>query len=195
MEKPKYLTMEELFLKIDEPYRSQCWKIYLDNLELFHVVQGSTNNHQNWRGGYHDHIVEVLNIAVLLYDLLGSARPHPFSLSDTLVILFLHDIEKPWKYELRADGELYHIPSMQKKADQHAFREKKLEGYGIMLTPAQANALKYVEGEGDDYSSRHRVMNELASFCHMCDSWSARGWHGYPLAENDPWTGAKRSGG
>ena len=61
MEKPKYLTMEELFLKIDEPYRSQCWKIYLDNLELFHVVQGSTNNHQNWRGGYHDHIVEVLD--------------------------------------------------------------------------------------------------------------------------------------
>jgi hypothetical protein len=29
--------------------------------------------------------------------------------------VFLHDIEKPWKYELGADGQLHHKAEMQGK--------------------------------------------------------------------------------
>jgi hypothetical protein len=39
-----------------------------------------------------------MNIAIELYKNLGSHRPLPFSLSDVLLILYLHDLEKPWKY-------------------------------------------------------------------------------------------------
>jgi hypothetical protein len=39
-----------------------------------------------------------MNIAVKVYNDFNKHRPFPFSLSDALFILFLHDLEKPWKY-------------------------------------------------------------------------------------------------
>lgn len=95
-----------------------------------------------------------------------------FGLLDAPVVLFLHDIEKPWRP--RED--------LQTKAQRAAFRLSMVDAYGIRLTEMQKNALKYVEGEGDDYRSDRRVMSELAAFCHMCDVASARIWHG-----GSPW--------
>ncbi|MCU0687543.1 MAG: hypothetical protein MUF34_35755 [Polyangiaceae bacterium] len=61
-------------------------------------MQGSTNNHQAWRGGDLDHVAEVMNIAVVLFEQLSKKRPLPFSLSDILLVVVLHDIEKPWPF-------------------------------------------------------------------------------------------------
>ena len=102
--RPKYRAIEDMICLIDEPNRSACMRIFVENRKLFQTVQGSTNNHQNWIGGYFDHVQEVMNIACVLYVTLGALRPLPFSLSDLLLVVFLHDVEKPWKYELREDG-------------------------------------------------------------------------------------------
>lgn len=190
--KMKYLSIEEMLLLIDGANGSSCCKIISDNYELFQTVQGSTNNHQAWKGGYFDHVQEIMNIAIILYESLSSARPLPFTLSDALLICFLHDIEKPWKYELREDGQLHHVPELETKAQAHNFREKKLLEYGIVLTPEQQNGLMYVEGELTDYSSRHRVMGPLAAFCHLADVTSARIWFDHPIASEDPWHGSSR---
>ena len=190
--KPKYYTVEELINKIDESNRSICRRILSDNRRLFQTVQGSTHNHQAWPGGYFDHVQEVMNLAVIFYEALNSARPLPFSLSDGILIVFLHDIEKPWAFEVGPDGRLQRVESLRAKPDQHQFRKKKLEEYGMALTPEQENAIKYVEGEHNDYTNKRRVMGPLAAFCHLCDVWSARGWFDYPLEENDPWNGAGR---
>jgi 23S rRNA maturation-related 3'-5' exoribonuclease YhaM len=188
----KYRTVDELLDLIDEPNGSICKHILSDHRTLFQTVQGSTNNHQNWPGGYFDHVQEVMNIAVLLYDRLSSVRPLPFSVSDLLLIVYLHDIEKPWKYELREDGQLHFRASLQNKEDHQRFRMAKLAEYGIVLTPEQDNGLKYVEGEQSDYSHRRRVMGPLACVAHMCDVCSARLWFDHPLASDDPWKGARR---
>ena len=119
-------------------------------------------------------------------------RPLPFLLSDALLIVFLHDIEKPWKYEIGLDGQLQHIPALDSKEAQHEFRARKLREYGIVLTLEQANAMRYVEGELYDYTNRHRVMGPLAALCHMADVASARLWFDHPMQENDPWLGARR---
>lgn len=145
-------------------------KLYEDNLFRFERAQGSSFNHQAWPGGYLDHITEVMNIGVNLYGSLTTIRELPFSLSDALFILFLHDLEKPWK------GEIH----FQNKNDKRLFRMSKINQYGIELSVAQENALKYVEGEGDEYRSDRRVMNELSGFCHICDVTSARIWHDKP---------------
>ena len=187
-----YYAVEQLITMIDEPNRSACSKILSDNRKLFQTVQGSTNNHQAWEGGYFDHVQEIMNIAVVLYECLHSLRPLPFSLSDALLVVFLHDIEKPWKYELGTDGQLRHIDSMQTKEDAHKFRMDKLEQYGITLTVEQLNGMKYVEGEFKDYTGRKRMMGPLAAFCHLCDVISARIWFYHPMAGNDPWRGAGR---
>ena len=94
--------------------------------------------------------------------------------------LFLHDIEKPWKYELTSMGQLKHKKSLNSKKAHQAFRDKKLREYGIILSAEQENAMKYAEGEMDDYTNQRRMMNELAGFVHMMDVWSARVCHNYP---------------
>ncbi len=191
--RPKYYTIEKMIGMINKPNRLACAQILLDNRKLFQVVQGSTNNHQNWSGGYFDHVQEIMNIAIVLYRQLDTLRHLPFSLSDLLLVVFLHDIEKPWKYELLEDGQLHHKSDMQTKEDHQRFRTAKLAEYGIVFTPEQENGMKYAEGELRDYSGRRRVMGPLAAVAHMCDVASARLWFNHPIEEGDPWLGAKRN--
>ncbi len=187
----RYRSLEQLIDMIDEPNRAKCRRILDDNRTLFETVQGSSHNHQAWPGGYVDHVTEAMNVAYLLYAFNG-LRPLPFTRSDALLVLFIHDIEKPWKYELAADGGLQEIEALRDKSAQHEFRIRKLDEYGIALTPDQLNALTYVEGEYKEYSNKRRMMGPLAAFCHLCDVTSARIWFDHPAAENDPWEGANR---
>lgn len=190
----EYLSVDQLLDLIDHPNRAACKKLLVDNLELFKRVQGSTHNHQAWPGGYLDHVTEVMNIGLKLYDQFATIRRMTFSISDLMLVLFLHDIEKPWKYEIGEDGQLQHKPTMLTKADHQRFRMEKLAEYSIELTPEHENGLKYAEGELSDYSNRERKMGPLAAMAHMSDVASARIWFDYPAEKNDLWCGAKRSG-
>ncbi len=173
-------TIGEMLEMIDGANGRICRKILRDNLELFNKVQGSSYNHQTWEGGYLDHVMEVMNWAIVFWVSINPIRSLPFSLSDVFLVLFLHDIEKPWKYELEPSGQLKFRKSLRTKAAQRAFRDKKLKKYGIVLSAEQENAMKYAEGEHEDYTNLRRVMNELAGFCHICDVLSARVFHNYP---------------
>lgn len=139
------------------------------------------------------HIEDCLNYAYYLYDFDASfGRPLPFSKSDALLIMFLHDLEKPWRIEVLENGTVRNRAGLDTKAAFKEFRERKLSEYNVKLDGNLLNALTYVEGELGDYSSTHRVMNELAAFCHKVDVHSARIWYSYPAEFNDPWIGAKR---
>jgi hypothetical protein len=63
-----YASVEALVDQIDHPNGAACARILADHRELFATVQGSTHNHQAWRGGYLDHVAEVMNIAVVLFE-------------------------------------------------------------------------------------------------------------------------------
>lgn len=173
------LKLTELLSLIDSPNREKCFQLTADYFSIFSVSRGSEKKHQAWTGGYLDHIVETMNIAVLLYETLSSqGRPLPFSASDTLLVLFLHDLEKPFK---QASGEELGLVNDGKKINDSIFKFKYqlMEKYEFDITSEHLNAFMYIEGEGSDYCE-NRMMNELAAFCHMCDIWSARGWYNYP---------------
>lgn len=194
MDTAPYYTLEQLLGMIEEPQRSVCQRILSDNFELFKTAKGSSQNHQAWLGGYWDHVVEAMNIAVRLYSAIsetGRLGRSSFSLSEALVVLFMHDVEKPWKYVLSSDGKLVDNPQLASKDQRRAFRDLKIAEYGLVLNSRQQNALLYVEGEFTDYSSERRAMWPLAAFCHSCDVLSARLWPEYPRS-NDNWSGAQR---
>lgn len=118
-----------------------------------------------------------------------------FSRSDGLVVLFWHDIEKPWSFVLQ-DGKpvadeqarLERLPNLVSKVARKQLAEEKIREFGVLLTPQLRNALDYVEGIRDaDYSQFDRRMLPLAALCHACDMLSARAFYGFPLATNDPW--------
>lgn len=194
MTAPKYFNFEEIFQFVDEPNRTGCLELLAKNDVLFKTARGSTHNHQTWVGGWYDHTLECVNYAYYLYKFDESfGRPLPFSLSDAILIMFLHDLEKPWRLEVMEDGTVRNRPGLDTKEAFKQFREDKLVEYGITLTPYQLNGLTYVEGEIADYSSKRRVMNELAAFCHKVDVWSARAWYDYPKKRGeDEWVGAGR---
>ncbi len=189
----EYRTIEKLVALIDQPFQEICLRMLKDHRALFEKAHGSTHNHQAWPGGYIDHITDGMNYACQLYALdKAIGRPANFSLSDALLIFFLHDLEKPWRILVGTDGVAQNRAGLDTKALFKKFREEKLRDYGLTLTHAQQNALRYVEGEGEDYSSTRRVMNELAAFCHMVDVASARRYYDYPKAAGDEWVGAGR---
>ena len=185
-----YRSIEQMLGMIDEPNGSICYRILADNFVLFGISFGSSGNHQSWPGGYLDHVREVMNLGVVQYEVLDSIRPLPFSLSDLLLVLYLHDIEKPWRYEV-VDGRLQRRAGTE-SADRQAFRMRKISEYGIVLTSEQENGIRYCEGEGADYSSGRRVMGPLACVAHMCDVASARLWYDCP-EERGEWVCVPRS--
>ena len=189
-----YHSIEWHLQLIVSPLRQVCLSLYADHRDRFEIAPGSSANHQAWPGGYADHVCEVLNYAYPLYGLQQAlGRPMPFDLSDALLVLFLHDLEKPFRLAHTPEGLIQNDPTLSSKQASKEFREDLIARYGLTLTHTQANALQYVEGEGSDYSRTHRAMNELAAFCHQADVWSARQCHAYPKAVGDEWVGATRS--
>lgn len=187
---PPYLSFGELLRRVDQPYRSAFERLLAGHRDLFRAARGSSHNHQAWAGGYADHVREVMNVAVVLYDTLGRLRPLPFSLSDALVVLFVHDLEKPWAYE-EVGGTWRRREGLKENA--HDFRLARLAEAGVTLPAELERGVVFVEGEGAHYSNRTRGMSPLAAFCHMCDVASARLWHDCPRERDDPWVGAGRS--
>ena len=186
---PDYLTLNALLALIDEPNGPRVRALLDDHRRGCAHAPGSSANHQAWPGGFWDHTREVLNLAVVQYRTLSACRPLPFSLSDALLVLAVHDLEKLVRY--RPDGSA--DPSLAAKADKAAFRLKLLDRYQVKLTGQQANALRYAEGVRDrDYRPGERTMGPLAAFVHTCDLLSARLWFAHPLAAGDPWAGAHR---
>jgi len=171
MERGHYLDFTSLMSLIISRNREKLWAIVKADIGKFRVAKGSGHNHQAWEGGYLDHVAETMNIACQLYRTLSSLRKLPFTLGEALEVMFLHDIEKPFAEELKVAGRYT-------KAARKGFRADMIHKYEINLTPAQENALRYVEGVPDlEYTPGERTMGELAAFCHSCDILSARLWH------------------
>jgi len=157
---------------LDSPAKEACRKLYLENQDIFDRCPGSSHNHQNWPGGYLDHMIELNKIAITSYEALEKIRPLPFSLGDALLALFAHDLEKPWKYAGRQQ--------FNSDEERLTFVNNLLFDYKIPLKDAIWNAIKYAHGEGKDYRADQRIQTPLAAFVHCCDVISARIWFDQP---------------
>ena len=161
------------------PYSKGCLKILENHLEAFNSAPGSRKNHQAWSGGYLDHIAETFQIAKGIYNIFPERQP-ALHLPDALLVLFLHDIEKPFMYTYEKGELIIKNSELKNKKARQQFREKLIKEYGLPLKEKHWHALKYVEGVRDkDYSPNSRTMNELATLCHLADMASARLWHNY----------------
>jgi hypothetical protein len=186
-----YQSIDWFLMQLPGDTGDKFRRLFTENKELLGRAQGSSYNHQAWKGGFIDHITEVLNIGLQIYHVLGLSRPLPFPFSDFIVAAIVHDLEKPWIHS----GDQDSIPEgmiavSSSKMKRHGRRMSTVQNYDIVLSEAQLNAVYYAEGEHDDYTPRKRMMNELAAFMHACDILSARMWYDRP-SKSDIW--GKRS--
>ena len=171
----EYVTLTEYMWYIDGPNQEACFKLYQDHQEKINTAKWSKIKHQAWEWWYRDHLEAIMKEAVRMYE------PWlPFSLSDALLVLFLHDLEKPWKYA----GNDEELAEFEGYEDYHDFINAKIEEYGIVLTDDHKNALKYIHGEWWSHNPTERIQWPLAAFVHICDTWSARVKPEYPLEGN-----------
>lgn len=177
-EKPMYpyRTVEELLQFLPPKNRAACEKLWTFFRENCPEAPGSSHNHQTRKGWYFGHLTDIMNYAALLYDQMWALRPLPFSLPDALLVLFLHDIEKPIKYT-----SSMHMIAEGKTSEE--IRQKLIDEYEILLTDEQRNGFNYVHGEVHWYRSDARVATPLAAFCHCCDMISARIYFNYPMKQ------------
>src|SRR4051812_9835289 len=117
-----YRSLEQLLDLIDPAQRDGCRAILTRHQADMAKARGSSHNHQAWDGGYLDHVQEAMNAAVVLFDALSAQRPLAHSLSDALVVMFLHDLEKPWAYQLDGNGVRVRKPELANKDGQQEFR-------------------------------------------------------------------------
>lgn len=151
---------------LEDPRRDDIISFHQEHEHLMKVASGSKKKHQAWKGGYLDHVSEVIRIAKVQYPGLSSIRTVPIELDSAVVVLYFHDIEKMWKYSI----------GLPEGFDKDTFLFTTLAvDWNIKFTNDEKNALKYVHGEVFDYSDE-RKMGRLASFCHICDNLSARFW-------------------
>lgn len=163
-----------------------------DNRQRVLTAPGSRSAHHAWRGGYQEHLRQTFMIAshnLELMERIGRMDELPdhekFSLSDAIVVMFLHDIEKPFVYKI-SDNGMVATDQLMDKAQRRKFRADVIDRYGFALTTTMANALQFVEGERDaDYVPGGRAEQPLASLCQVADNFSARGLydHGRPGGE------------
>jgi hypothetical protein len=190
--RPPYFTIDEFVAAMTQRNRPGMQELLDEHRDLFQTAAGSKTNHQAWPGGYWDHITECLNLALTqftLWDAMG--REPPYVPQMAFEVLFVHDLEKPWKYIPDALCPIP-VPELNTKPQRAAFRLELLAWYDIRFTRDQQNALRYAEGELDDYNANARVMGPLAHLCHTCDETSARQFPEHPQAQNDGWAGAQR---
>lgn len=200
-----YLNFDELLYLFPYEMSERLRHLTRDNFDRIAQAPGSSSNHQAWAGGYVDHVAETMNIGLQMFlGFTNLGRPMPFTLPDVLLVMFLHDLEKPWKHfkfedcfcghglalhnRINAVSDascsecrqcnMFRQVTLKTKEQRRAFRDHLIDMYGISLSGNQRNALQYVEGIPDsEYRPGERIMGELAAFCHSCDILSARCWH------------------
>lgn len=189
----KYKTIEELIDMIDRPIKTKIYDVYHKYKAEFITAQGSQNNHQAWVGGLLDHIVDAMNIGRLLYQGMSIKRPLPFTVSDVLVVIFLHDIEKAFPKRINEVMENTVYYTRSKAKSKIRYRVLHEESIWELLSEEHKNAIDFAEGENEHYSNERRVMHPLAAFVHICDTASARVWFDHPISERETW-GWRESG-
>lgn len=177
--RPMYLITR--YIKSCGDNAPKLQEILDDHLATFLVAKGSNNKHQAWPGGYLQHVADCMSLIAMFFNMTNKYWQMPFSRASAMLIMFLHDIEKPFMQQ-----QMCIKPDMEPwtKQQRMGFRNGLIARYGIQLTEEEWNALRFVEGEGDDYDPTKRVMNELAALCHMADIGSARVWPNRNKPEN-----------
>lgn len=181
----RYKTLEELIDMIEGPLKNKLFTIYQSNHEEFLKNTGSQHNHQSWQGGYLDHIIETMNIARLLHQVMSDRRKLEFKLSDVLIVLFLHDAEK--SEPLLIQEQIAFGMTRVKAKDKVRYRLLCKWNIWGHLDVTHREAIDHTEGEKDGYVNTKRVMSPLAAFCHMCDIASTRIWFDRPFVYDESW--------
>lgn len=183
------LSFEQWIERINGPNGDIIREQVMADPEICNLIMtapGSRGAHQAFTGGYREHMRQTMMIASHLYELalatdMFSQLPleEHFTESDALLVMFLHDIEKPFLFQVNPDGTISNRCQMT-KTERTQFRTDFIERFGFQLNDQHWNGLDFVEGVRDHlYIPGNRADKPLAALCHAADNMSARAYYAY----------------
>ncbi len=163
------IPAEAYIHSVDESRRRPLFDYHNAHLSLFNNARGSGGYHQNWPGGYRDHLEQAFALGTLILDEAFSYtdRLHEYdqTLSSLILVLYYHDIEKMFKYST----------GLPEGFDKDVYLETILPvKHLLVLTAEELSAIKFIHGESDDLYQRGARMGGLAAIAHAADIVSAR---------------------
>lgn len=163
----------------NEELKEKYLNLYNTIEKDFTTAPAAVKYHHNWQGGLNTHTEQVINIAVNLFNKWKDELT--INLDDVIIVSFIHDLDKMYKYELR--------PLSEKKDNKpfYAYKHKSgatyppemdvlriLAKHGISLTREQTEALAWHHGGWSDASKTYKSNSQLAAIVHVADLFSAR---------------------
>lgn len=165
----------------DKDSREKYLRLYNSILDDFTTAPAAVKYHHNWMGGLYVHTEQVMNIAV---DMFNDWKDNlNIKLDDIIIVSFIHDLDKMYRYELRPESErkknkVFYLFKTRK--DKHNYSNEMevlriLAGYNISLTKEQTEALAWHEGGWSDASFlKHKSNSQLPVIIHIADLFSAK---------------------
>ena len=153
--------------------------LWYDIEKDFRTAPAAVKYHHNWQGGLYTHTEQVMNIAVDLFD--EWKDKFTVKLDDIIIVSFIHDLNKMYKYKLRLLSEKKLNKPFYKYENKYKLTYppemdvlRILAEHNISLTRQQTEALAWHHGGWSDASKTYKSNSQLAALIHIADLFSAR---------------------
>ena len=163
----------------DKETRKKYIGLYYDIEEDFTSAPAAVKYHHNWGGGLYTHTEQVMNIAVNLFD--EWKEKLTVKLDDIIIVSFIHDLDKMYKYKLRPlserkENEPFYTYKYKEKATYPPEMDviRILAEHGISLSRQQTEALAWHHGGWSSAAKTYKSNSQLAAIIHIADLFSAK---------------------
>jgi len=180
-------TIEEILCLIeDEKRREAVLALYRKVEKWMNEYPAAVRHHHWWPGGYRDHIEQVMNNALALYEHLKEQEGEyhlegkvDFCLDSLILCAFLHDFDKIGRYEktdFSKDTWKKNRMPFEFRRETYAVEEAATvvacaARNGLLLTEYEIHALSLAHGGWSDIMQRSYPpkMHPLAVVLHCAD--------------------------
>ena len=172
----------------DQDLRPKVIELYKKFEDKINYYPASSTAHHNWPFGWSDHTAQVIDFGIKLYKNVVPKSLADFTLDDVILVCFVHDLDKLWRYK-EAEGKRkkkIHFDYVKRlpfeptsKVIAECFRN------GIELTDQHIEAINNHHGGFTPHlisvQSKNVRLSQLSSVVHAADLFSC-----YFLGSWDP---------
>lgn len=137
----------------DQGLRDKLLKLHVQLSESMNYFPAGKKNHHTGVGDYGRHVYETMMIALKLYDMISEHKQLTFSKDDVILVAYVHDIDKIWRYEKQTDnwrrnklGENWKVRDDVLGYDESAKVVSVCAQAGILLTDRHLEAICHHHG-------------------------------------------------
>jgi len=175
--KPEINNIISHLLNIEDYNNFKCINLLDYILDKYPNPTGTIYDDNSYESDYYKHMSDILDYASKMFKHLLLKVKLEFSLSDAILVLFLHDIVTTIKYTpvltktgvIDENGMIEEEIYEYETASYDEIIEILINKFNIKLTEEHKLVLKHIHGEGEDYRKNKKILSPLSAFCHSCE--------------------------